>query len=57
MMTGKTEESIVELSKILSGYRKNVLPSQTEIRAEDKLRTCIYNLGSFSLAELKNQSK
>ena len=53
MGEGKLGESISKLSKILKKNRKNSRPSQTQVRAEDKLRTCIYNLGSFSVAEKK----
>ncbi len=53
MAKGKVSEAIVELSEMLEPCRKDDLPSQTLIRAEDKLRTCISNLGSVTVAEKK----
>jgi hypothetical protein len=54
---GKVRESIVELSKLMESYRKDEVPLQNLIRAEDKLRTCISNLGSVSFAEKKSATK
>ena len=56
MTTGNAAEAVDELAKVLSDFRKDSgPPSQAQIRAEDKLRTCIYNLGSFSVAEKSNK--
>ena len=56
MAAGNASKAVEELAKVLADFRKNSgLPSQTQIRAEDKLRTCIYNLGSFSVVEKPNK--
>ena len=55
---GNVRDSIVELSRMIeSFYRKDEIPTQNSIRAEDKLRTSISNLGSVSVAEKKSATK
>ena len=54
---GNVTDAIKDLSKILETYRKDQVPNQLMIRAEDKLRTCISNLGSVTVAEKKPVSK
>jgi len=51
MTSGDVEASIRILSEVLSKHKKDLKPSQDTIRAEDKLRICISNLGSFFVVE------
>jgi hypothetical protein len=57
LLQGKVTDSIKELSRIVETYRKVQMPDQLLIRAEDKLRTCISNLGSVTVAEKKPVTK